>query len=105
VYEHEKEYGSEFETDIEMKCDLNFLADTDDLTLTVDYSKVQKLAEQIFNGKKFNLLETLAQNICKGILDNFQQVRSVRVSIRKAKAPIGLIDSVEVITKMKRSSK
>jgi len=102
VFEYEKQHGSEFEMDIEMKCDLSSLKDTDDLKMTVDYSAVYKLAEKIFNEKKYNLIETANQNICKGILDNFPAVRSVKVSVRKPNAPLGIIDSVEVINKMKR---
>ena len=86
-----------------MKCDLSSLGETDDLNLTVDYSAVYKLTEKLFNEKKFNLIETAAQNICKGVLDNFRSVRSVKVSIRKPNAPLGVIDSVEIISKMKRS--
>jgi len=102
VFEYEKEYGSEFEIDVEMKCDLSSLKDSDDLKMTVDYSAVYKLTEKIFTEKKFNLIETVNENICKGILNNFPLVKSVKVSIKKPKAPLGIIDSVEVITKMKR---
>ena len=102
VLDYEKQYGTEFEIDVEMKCDLGSLKDSDDLKKTVDYSAVYKLTEKIFTEKNFNLLETVNQNICKGILDNFPLVKSVKVSIKKPKAPLGIIDSVEVINTMKR---
>ena len=102
VLEHEKKYGTEFEIDVEIKCDLSSLKDSDDLNMTVDYSAVYKLTEKIFTEKKFNLIETVNQNICKGILDNFPLVKSVKVSIKKPRAPLGIIASVEVINKIKR---
>ncbi len=91
-----------FEVDIAMKCELNELGDSDDLHKTVNYLSVYKLAEQIFNSEKFNLKESVNQKVCKAILDNFPLVNSVKVSIRKPNAPLGVIDSVEIIYKMKR---
>ncbi len=102
VLEYEKEFGNTFEVDIEMKCDIAALGDSDDLHKTVDYLSVYKLAEKIFSSKKFNLIETVNQNICKAILDNFPLVNSVKVNVRKPNAPLGVIDSVEITNKLKR---
>lgn len=103
VFEFEKQYGSEFEIDVELKCDLSSLNDSDDINMTVDYTAVYDLTEKIFTEKKYNLIETVNQNICKGILENFPLVNSVKVSIRKPKAPLGINDSVEIVNKMKRN--
>lgn len=103
VLDYEKQYGNKFEVDIEMKCDISSLGDSDDLTKTVDYLAVYKCVEKIFTEKKYNLIETVNQNICKGIIDNFKMVKSVKVSIRKPNAPLGLIESVEIVNKLKRS--
>lgn len=102
VLDYEKQYGNEFEVDIEMNCDIDNLKDTDDLNNTVDYLSVYKLTEKLFTGKKYNLIETINQNICRGILENFPFVNSVKVKIRKTNAPLGIIDSVEVINKLER---
>lgn len=102
VLEYEKKYGNTFEIDIELKCDIGELGDSDDLHKTVDYLKVYKLVERIVNSKKFNLLETVNQNICKALLDNFPLVNSVKVNVRKPNAPLGVIDSVEIINKVKK---
>jgi 7,8-dihydroneopterin aldolase/epimerase/oxygenase len=100
VLDYEKQYGNEFEIDIEMKCDLSALKDTDELNNTVDYLSVYKFVEKTFTEKKYNLIETVNQNICRGILENFPQVLCVKVKIRKPNAPLGIIDSVEVINKL-----
>lgn len=102
VLEYEKKFGNKFEADIEMECDIDSLGITDDLERTVNYQEVYNLAERKFNENKFNLIETLNMNICNAILENFPQVMSVKVSIRKANAPLGIIDSVEVINKVNR---
>lgn len=102
VLDYEKQYGNEFEVDIEMKCDITSLGNSDDLKKTVDYLSVYKFTEKIFNERKYNLIETVNQNICRGILENFPMVNSVKVKIRKPNAPLGIIDSVEVENKLKR---
>lgn len=102
VLDYEKKYGNEFEVDIEMECDLNGLGNSDDLSKTVDYLAVYKEVERIFTGNKFDLIETLNRNICNAILEKFDLVRSVEVRIRKPNAPLGIIDSVEIINKSSR---
>jgi dihydroneopterin aldolase len=102
ILDFEKKYGNEFEVDIEMDCDLRELGDSDDLNKTVDYSSVYKLIKEIFKSKKFNLIESVNKEICKGILNNFPLVSSVKVNIRKLNAPLGIIDSVEISDKVDR---
>jgi len=105
VFDHEKEHGNEFEVDIIMKCDLSGLKDSDDLNKTVNYHTVYKFAEKIFKESKCNLIETVNQNLCIGILEKFPLINSVKVRIRKPNAPLGIIDSVEIINKLKRVKK
>lgn len=102
VLEYEQKYGNEFEVDISMKCSLENLGTTDDLNETVNYLEVYHLIEKLFTLNKFFLIETLNQNICTEILNNFPKVNSVKVSIRKPNAPLGIIDSVEIINEIKR---
>ncbi|MDZ4713600.1 MAG: dihydroneopterin aldolase [bacterium] len=102
VLDYEKEHGNEFEVDIEMNCSLDELKDSDDLSKTVDYLAVYNLVKKIFTGKKYDLIESVNQNVCKGIIENFPPVNSVKVNIRKLNAPLGIIDSVEIQTELKR---
>ena len=102
VHDYEKEYGNLFEVDIEMQCDLSSLGDSDDLSKTVDYQAVYKVVEKVFVQKKFNLIESVNMHICGEILDNFPHISSVKMSIRKPNAPLGIIDSVEVEFKLDR---
>lgn len=102
VLDYEKKYGNKFELDIEMKCDIDELGESDDLMKTVDYLSVYNLAKEIFTGEKYNLIETVNMMICKGILDNFSMVKEVKVKIRKPNAPLGIIDFVEIENILKR---
>ena len=102
VLDYEKKYGNEFEVDIEMICNTAELGMSDDLNKTVDYLSVYKLVENIFSNSKYNLIETLTEKICNSILEDFPLVYSVVVKIRKPNAPLGIIDSVEIINKKSR---
>lgn len=103
VLDYEKKYGNEFEVDISMECELSDLGNSDDLDKTVNYLEVYHLAEKIFKENKFNLIESLNQKVCNDILENFPMVLSVKVRIRKPNAPLGIIDSVEIVNKQNRN--
>jgi len=103
VLEYEKEFGNEFEADIEMDCDIPDLSLSDDLRQTVNYLEVYNLVRSLFMEEKFNLIETLNILICKTILEKFPLVNTVEVRIRKPNAPLGIIDSVEIVNILKRS--
>lgn len=96
VLDYEKQYGNLFEADIEMHCDLSGLKDSDDLRKTVDYLAVYNKVKKIFHDEKFHLIESVNQKICDMVLDEFELVKKVIVSIRKPNAPLGIIDSVEI---------
>lgn len=100
VLEYEKEYGNQFEVDLEMQCDID--TTKDDLNDTVDYLSVYNNVREVFESQKFNLIETANREIGKAILNTFPKVHSVRVSIRKPNAPLGIIDSVEIIQNYNR---
>ncbi len=102
VIDYEKEYGNTFEIDIEMMCDVSELKNSDDLTKTVNYLEVYNRVKELFNSHKFNLIETANQKICDLILNEFKLVKSVKVAIRKPNAPLGIIDSVEIINEKSR---
>ena len=101
--EHEKVFGNQFEVDIEMICDLTELKETDKLIKTVNYLAVYNLVKEIFSKEKFNLVETANIKVCEAIMSNFALVQKVIVKIRKPNAPLGIIDSVEVINELNRN--
>ena len=100
--EYERQYGNQFEVDIEMDCDLTTLDNQNKLTNTVDYLAVYNTVRDIFNKNKFYLIETVNNKICDVLLEKFPLIQEVKVSVRKPNAPLGIIDSVEVINHKKR---
>ena len=95
VYDFEKDDGT-FEIDVEIFKDLSILQGKDDLKKTIDYSEVIRVIQKIFNEKRYNLIETLAEKICENLLNNFL-IESVKLRIRKPHAPIQAnFETVEV---------
>lgn len=100
--EHEKVFGNQFEVDIEMHCDLTELNHTDRLNKTVNYLAVYNMVKELFGKEKFNLIETANLKICEEIIAHFPLVQKVVVKVRKPNAPLGIIDSVEIINELSR---
>jgi len=96
VWDEEKEIGQRFEVDIELKVDNARAASTDKLKDTIDLYQVFQTVENVMMGNKYNLVETMAENIATNILEKYHP-GEVLVRIRKPHAPIrGLQDGIEV---------
>jgi 7,8-dihydroneopterin aldolase/epimerase/oxygenase len=97
VMSDEQNLGGKFEVDLELQCDLTDAKATDDLRHTVNYEKVYGVMKQAVIGKKYYLIEALAEAIAEGILKQFPPVQIATVRVRKPGAPVhGVIDTVEV---------
>ena len=97
VLSDEQTLGGKFEVDVELHADLARGARMDDLQQTVNYERVYDAIKQLVLGKKYRLLEALAETIADGLLMEFKKVQKVVVRVRKPSAPVkGVIDYVEV---------
>jgi len=88
VYDFEKENGQIFLISIEISINYDISNDSDLLEQTIDYAKVYKRVYQISRENKFNLIESLAQQIALTILREFSEVLEVSVKVKKPRAPI-----------------
>ena len=96
IYEFEKEKDYLFEVDLEVHKSLRQAGVTDKVKNTIDYNDLILFTIDIFRSKDCNLIETVAESICEGIIKNFP-VKKVIVKIRKPHAPIPAeFDTVEV---------
>ena len=95
-YEAERELGQRFELDIEVECNLQPAAESDELEGTIDYRKIYGIAKDAFENYKFKLLETVAERIAGEILKTFE-VKSVLIRVRKPHVPLkGFLDHIEI---------
>lgn len=92
----EQEIGGRFEVDIDLLGDFKQASESDDLSKAVDYQKAYECIKPIMEGKKYYLIEGLAEAVANKILGEFEVLR-VNVRLRKRNVPIGgVIDFVEV---------
>ena len=88
----EHELGQPFVVSIELRLDLRPAGTSDDLTKTVDYSEVHRMARDIVEGLPVQLTETLAERIAAATLDEHPAVKAVKVKV--AKPHVRLDDTV-----------
>ncbi len=85
----ENELGQPFVVSIELHLDLGPAGSSDDLTMTVDYSEVHRLAHDIVEGPPVQLTETLAERIAAGVLSDHPAVEAVKVKVAKPHVRLG----------------
>ncbi len=105
---HETKLGGRFFVDAVLSADLSKPARSDRLGDTVNYVRVHAIIRDHVEGKRFNLLEALAQTIADEVLKAFPAVSEVTVRVRKPGVPLkGILDftQVEVVRSRKGASR
>ncbi len=94
VLDEEAVLGQRFVVDVKMHCCLEAAGRTDDVSDTVDYSRVYGAVRGVVEGeKRYQLIEAIAQDIAASILGGFRQVDSVQVAVKKPQvALMGQLD-------------
>ena len=93
LLKEESVLGQKFFLDIELEVDTKEAGLTDDMTKSVSYAEVYELVKDIVTNKRFNLLEALAENIAKDVLEEFDLVNGIMVRVKKPEAPVnGIYD-------------
>jgi dihydroneopterin aldolase len=85
----ENELGQPFVVSIELHLDLRPAGSSDDLTRTVDYGGVHRMARDIVEGPPVQLIETLAERIAAGVLRDHPAVEAVKVRVAKPHVRLG----------------
>lgn len=89
VYPEEKEKGQDFILDIWLYLDLSEAGKIDNLEHTVDYGELCEVAKRYVCENKFNLLETVVQNLSRLILIRYGNLlHGVKICMWKPNAPI-----------------
>ena len=88
VFEEEKKLGQKFYLSLELSTDLREA--NDDITKTTHYGEVAETVKKVFFQKKYDLIETLAEDIAREVLLSFPLIKEVKLEIKKPWAPVGL---------------
>lgn len=87
VRAEEKKLGQRFVVDLEVWKDLRPAGRSDDLSQTVNYAELYRLAADIVTGPPSDLIEAVAERIAAAVLRH-HVVDAVRVRVRKPEAPV-----------------
>lgn len=90
VFEEEQKLGQRFYIDLELQLDLKEAGVHDDLTKTVNYAEVHERVKAIVQGKKFKLIEALAECIASDLLDTYTVIDALTVKVTKPHPPFDI---------------
>ncbi len=92
----EKLQGQRFFVDVDLYLDLAEAGRRDDIHQTVDYEGVFRTVKDHVEGKRFHIIEALADTVARTLLEEFP-VESVTIRVRKPSVPLqGILDHTEV---------
>lgn len=90
VYEEENRKGQPFYINLVLYTQLRNAGNTDDLTASTNYGEVCHFVDKWMKKHTVKLIETVAEELARGILYNFPLIQSLDIEIRKPEAPVGL---------------
>lgn len=86
--EFERQHEQLFIVDTELYLDLSRAGRSDDLGDTIDYVAVLGDIRKIVGGTPRNLIETVAQDICRILLRKYLLLDAVKIVLRKPAPPV-----------------
>ena len=101
IHEHEKTKKQKIKFNIVVNVNQNTVPDEKDIKSIVDYEKITNKLENLVRYKKYNFLESLAEDSFKEIFED-KRINSVKIKIEKPDA-IKNADSVGVEVLKNRS--
>jgi dihydroneopterin aldolase len=84
----EAEKAQPFSATVELELSLAAAGQADKLDQTVDYRAVQAVVRSVIDGSRRHLIETLAESIADGLLQEFPTVQAVTVEVTKPRPPV-----------------
>ena len=94
IHEHEKTKKQKIKFNIVVNVNQNTVPDEKDIKSIVDYEKIKNKLKNLVKNKKYNFLESLAEDSFKEIFED-KRINSVKIKIEKPNA-IKNADSVGV---------
>lgn len=83
ILTHERKSEQDLFVDVRLGFDFSEAARTEQIALTIDYTRLVAMLEEWMQREKFQLIETLAERACILITSEWPQIRLCRVTIKK----------------------
>lgn len=97
VEEQERKVGNTYMVDLVVEGDFTTACSSDQLHDTVNYAQLYETVSMVMQ-VPCNLIEHLAEKICRAIKQNFPQLQRVEITLTKQNPPlVGQMDSASVI--------
>jgi dihydroneopterin aldolase len=97
VRPEEERLGQRFYVSLDCRLDLAPAGRADDWNSTVCYGQLTEIVSRIATGRRFHIIEALAESIASTALDTFPRLQSITVAVEKPSAPVpAIIDGVTV---------
>ncbi|MCX5479670.1 dihydroneopterin aldolase [Kaistia geumhonensis] len=84
----EEVLGQRFRIDLSCEVDLREAGISDDMSKSVHYGQLIAAVERVVTGRRFGLIEALAEAIATEIFDTFSRVEAVALTVTKPEAPV-----------------
>ena len=88
-YAEEQIVGNRFLVDLEIECNLEPAAESDQLEDAVNYQHAYQLIKQEMRQKKSNLLENIAKRILDALFSEMEGIQKATIRVRKMHPPMG----------------
>lgn len=88
VKDFEKVNPQRFVFDADLFCDFYAAATSDDIEKTVNYSRVCAQIAEITRGNVFNLIEKLAYECAFSVMERFERIEKITLTVGKPDAPV-----------------
>jgi len=97
LYDEEQKLGQRFYVSLTAGVDTRPAGLSDDFRRTVSYVDLTEIAIEVATGRRFRIIEALAETIAAEILARVPAVETIRVRVDKPSAPVpAVIESVAV---------
>lgn len=88
IYDWEREQTQPLFFDIDLHLPVQDAANSDDINDTVDYKAVSDEVISLVKTSRFELIEALAETICRHIFSSHQAVQKIRLKVSKPQAVV-----------------
>jgi dihydroneopterin aldolase len=97
VHAEEEKLGQRFYVSLDCCLDLKAAGQHDDWSQTVCYGRLTEIVNSIATGRRFKIIEALAEAIANQVLEVFDRIETITVRVDKPSAPVpAIIDGVTV---------
>ena len=90
VFKEEVSLGQKFVISAVLELDVSKAGRFDDLEQSVNYAQVCKFISEYTKNNTFKLIETVAEQLSRAILLQFERIIDCKITVKKPWAPIGL---------------